>query len=306
MDLLGKTELIRSEELTYLLFLSILKIVRQEGSALIPLLAGIVVVTIVAIIGSGAYFFSKSLSQSSPRTSPSTQNTSPNLPPDIPLIDPIPVRLSNDITDKIKVAPINVDKFQKRIVGDDYGNHDNLGLVTYTYTTSSDISTASWMKINSELLPSSANTKKGINNLLKFLDVGKQEDWQDISSFEDVFRDYAGGHYSFLIRELEGVVYAGTEKSRALMVLTGQGPAGEVTVLVYGKRGDNLIQLSKHLSDEALYDNHTKICESKNDNKTNYDKQFIECYNQAILLDKNIEQKARTEANQLVNLFAIN
>lgn len=273
------------------------KVVKQKGFTLIFLLVGII---IVATIGSGAYFFSKSLNQPQPGTLQSTQNTPPSIPPNTLPTNSTPVRLSDDITEKIKVVPVNVVKFQKSIVDSDNCSNP-IGLVSYF-----DKSTNAWMKINSELLPGNARSKKEIDDLLKFLDAGQQENWQDIDSFETVFRDYCGGHYSFLIRELEGISYVGTEKSRALMVLTGQSSWGEVTVLVYGKRGDNLIQLSKHLGDKALYANHIETCQSKNDNKTDYDKQFIECYNQAILSDKNIKQKARMEANKLVNLFAIN
>jgi len=252
--------------------------------------ASILVLILILVIAGGAYLYNQS-NQEYKQESQSTPSTYPPLgPPQEESQIPLP----SSITEKIKVVPIDKDKFSKQIVDSDDCNNP-IGLVSYT-----DISTNSWMKINSELLPGNTDSKKGISDLFKFLEMGKTSDWQDVGSFENAFREYCGGHYSYLIREIDGVNYSNVDKSRSLMIIAGNGVYGHVATLVYAINGDNVIQLSRYLDEQKLYDNHINICESQNNGQPN-----VECYKQRILKDEILKAKAKSEANRLVTLFAI-
>lgn len=244
---------------------------------------------IAGFVGFGGYWF---LSQ--PKT-PSANVSAPPFPPDTAKT---PAPLPNSITEKIKVVPINADKFQKTIVDIDNCNNP-VGLVAYH-----DKNTNSSMKINSTSLKHNPDITQGVDDLIKFLDLGKQSNFQDIGSLEFVFRDYCGGSAHYLVKELPSIKYHSTDRVRALMDFSAQAPvSGEIFVVIYAQKGDNLIKLSKHLGDQILYKDHKEKCDI---NKYNGDgKVADECYKKEILLDANLEQLSTQTANNLVTLFSI-
>lgn len=208
-----------------------------------------------------------------------------------PIVSSLPKENSN----QIPLAPKNPEKFVKTIVlGDVYPNP---GLVDYfdknnTYT----------MKINSERLIGNGKSRSGMEELNKFLNIGQQSDFQDLGPLESVFRDYAGGGYHLLVKELTDVNYPGMDQSRAVMLYSGNGVYGSIEVNVYAKKGDNLVQLNSYLGDEKLYESYIKSCEARNNGD------FIkaeQCYRQAFAADKDFERFALNEANDLVKTFAI-
>lgn len=206
----------------------------------------------------------------------------------------VPQAVTEEADQDIKVLPLNVTQFEKSLVSDDACGNP-VGMITYH-----DKSSDSWMKINSTTLPGNPDSKKGLTELQKLLDNGQQEEFQNLGSIEMAFRDYCGGHYIFSIRELTGIKYERMDQSRAFMTLTGQASGGDITVYVFAKKRDNYIQLVKTIQEEGLYKNYIKSCELEAGGPIDED-----CYRKAIINDKNLEQIARNQANQLVSSFAI-
>ena len=280
----------------------------QKGFAPILTLVGLLV--IITIIG-GAYLLNKAYYQS--ETWPQfgeqeveigedelndLKNTISENPP---LEQPSPSPLPKDILEKIKVEPNNAVNLKKTYVYEDNCSNP-VGLVTYEYKP------LTWMKINSTSLKHNADITKGVNDLLKFLDAGKQSDFQNLDSLEAVFRDYCGGNYNQLMQELDGIKYPNVDRARVLMLRTGQSYWGNVHVTVYAQKGDNIIQLSKYLSHDepkynALYKQYEQSCKQFED-KEDWDG-VEQCNRKQMISDKQMEQFARIEANNLINMFAI-
>lgn len=219
------------------------------------------------------------------------------------IIKPLPIvsSLPKENSNQIPLAPKNPEKFVKTIVSDDvYDNFWNPGLVHYDYWI--DKNHFYTMKINSERLIGNGKGKSGMEELNKFLNLGQQSDFQDFDLIESVFRDYAGGGYHLLVKELTDVNYPGMDQSRAVMLYSGNGVYGFIEVNVYAKKGDNLVQLQSYLGDEKLYESYIKSCEAQNN------RDFIkaeECYRKAFADNKDFERLTLNEANNLVKTFAI-
>lgn len=265
----------------------ILESMNQKAFAPILLLVGVAI--IVAIAG-GAYFLNRSSKQ--------PEKPLIGAPDHPPFNQPSPSPLPKDVLDKITVVPVNASKFERIVVAED-GCNNPVGLVVYN-----DKNTNSAMKINSTSLRQNEYITKGVQDLLTFLDTGKQSDFQRIDTVEGVFREYCGGAAHMLVRELPSVKYSGVDKARTVMDLATQSPVGgSIVVTVYAQKGDNLIQLSKFLGGEDLYKAHQEKCDlSKfNDDANAADR----CYKQEILNDTKLQQLSLAEANNLVTRFAI-
>ncbi|MEX2028711.1 MAG: hypothetical protein WD988_04410 [Candidatus Curtissbacteria bacterium] len=216
-----------------------------------------------------------------------------------PSSTPVPYITSetSSATDKIKVVPINANKFQKTIVDADNCNNP-VGLVVYE-----DKSTNSFMKINSTSLKHNPDITQGVNNLIKFLDQGKQSSFQEFNSLEMVFRNYCGGAAIIFVKDLPGIEYPGADQVRAIMTRLTQEPGGgTIFVVIYARIGENLIQLSNSVVASNLYRSHQEKCAKSNPEESTA---MDNCYQGEISTDTNLEQLSIQTANNLVTTFAI-
>lgn len=195
---------------------------------------------------------------------------------------------------KATTEPIN-STFVKEVVAQDNCNNP-IGMISYH-----DLKSDSWMKINNLLLPENEVSKTGLSQIKSFLTMNTLKPLQDINSFEFPFHNYCGGSSNIFIKELPGIIFPNTDKSRVVVNYTTQASFGYVTVVVFAQKNNDIIQLSKFMNDGTLYQVNVNAC---NTNPTEYQKNE-DCYRNRLLQDTNLQNIAANEATRLISLFAI-
>jgi len=189
------------------------------------------------------------------------------------------------------------------------GGNDKLcgtppGIVRYSIDSFGGTQPKSFMKVNSLILPGSPESKKGLNDIVAFLDQNNLKPLQNILPFEQAFHDYCGGASYIYIKEIPTNGYRGTDKSRAIIVYTTQAMFGQVTVVVFAKKGTDVIQLSELLDASYIYTADAKSC-GMSDNPNQAFGAEYKCYQNKLIEDKTIESYAINEANILIDTFTL-
>lgn len=197
----------------------------------------------------------------------------------------------------VVTVPLKTLGLQKDVAMLDRCNNP-IGLVTYY-----DRAAKTYMKINSTLDTQTNTSEESMPEVESYISHSLSlRPYQNIISWELAFRNYCGGHSYLYIREIEGVTYPGTDTSRAMMVYTTQEPLGDVSVVIFAKKGDDVIQLSKFIKDKSLYAMLESACKI---NPDDYEKSE-ECYRNKLLNDGNVYTTARDQANELISQYALN
>lgn len=202
------------------------------------------------------------------------------------------------VVEVVKTVPLNYLNFNKKVVSEDECNNP-VGLVSYY-----DQKTAASMKINSLLLKHNEYLTEAIQKLNIFLEKGNISKYDRIDSFELAFHDYCGGSANFFLKQVKNINYPHVLDAKAITVLTTQAPGdGVVEINIYGKKGDDLIQLSKLLKTDNLYEPVRKKCNAENfkNDMVAVDK----CYKDELYNNKVLEDLANKEAQALINLFSV-
>lgn len=262
----------------------------QKGfSPLIVILFGALLIILIG----GFYFYKFGNFKSQPQTPTTSLTSKESSPPSYPPPSPTQVTTTN-IPSQIKITPKNASGFELDVVTSDNCNNP-IGATTYM-----DKTTGADMVIWSELLKGSNDTKLGLAQLNKLLDSTLTYK-QDLDPIELVFHSYCGGSHTAVIREIPNIVYSGMDKVKAAMVTEAQSIYGTPHVYIFGKKGDNYFRINEEILDNDKVQQIINTCEAKQQDLTaNY-----ECYQQAIISDKTLEQKAIQEAKNLTELFAI-
>jgi hypothetical protein len=205
--------------------------------------------------------------------------------------------ISKNLLDAITVVPQQANLFTKYRISEDICASP-IGLVAY-YDKDSD----SWMKINSLVLPGNAGSKNDLLTIDGFLNGGTLASYQDVGSFVFPFRQDCGGYYAYYIKELPNILYPNTDKSRTIMMYTGQQAFGGVRVIILAKKGDDIIYLEKVLDSSILTaDRNSCGFQSYMKNGSGGDDN---CYRKTLVSDKSLEATSIEKAKSLVTLFSI-
>lgn len=263
----------------------------------------IIVVGIILLAVIGLYFYGnsgrKSLTVSDskqfPSVTPSITPSTVNAPTKV-----ITIPKNATLFEKEVITPEHYDDPAHLITADNY--NAPVGLVSYIDKRTSP---PAYMKINSLLGTQTQSSKAGITYVQEFLNGANIAAFNDVRSWEDVFWYYNEGSSSLFIKDIPGIKYPQANKVRATMIYIVYPPGfGNITVVVYAEKGNDLIQLSKLLNDEALYRADKDAC--KNNYSTQEEiKASKDCYQNKLLQDANLQNVATTEANNLVSIFAI-
>ncbi len=189
----------------------------------------------------------------------------------------------------------NEAKLEKSLVTTDSCNN-TVGLTSYR-PPNYDI--LRFMNINNKNLDQTEDAKKGLEDLQKFLDKNlKVIDFE--RPIDQAFREACTGAYGLYLKDLSGINYPNTDQYRITITQGGQDGFGVIEIRVYARKGDNYIRLLSSIQDSKLYEQAHKECKTDSD-----DPEVIKCYTEKLKTDKNLEQVAIKEAQELIRLFEL-
>lgn len=203
------------------------------------------------------------------------------------------------IPPEIIIMPIRRQEFDYEVVGlNNCGRPE--GLVTYSEKTQvSHEGEESHMAINSTKLKGTSDSQKGMDELENLLLTPVKEN-QDLYPIENAFNAYCDSGAVNVIKELNGIYYPGMQQSKVVMAFFAQSQFPDVFIYVFGKKNNNYIRLVKRVV-EFNRDKFMKNCQTASND---FDKQNT-CYEKAVFIDKELEQIAIREANNLISTFKI-
>jgi hypothetical protein len=210
-----------------------------------------------------------------------------------------------ELSSLVALQPRNEKDFSKRLVKEidcDVPTHPcEVGLIEYSKDTPELVDgqkQKDLMKVTSRRQASAQKSDfhtKQLDKLDEFLD-GKLKPPYNAKDFDlglESF-DVALDGYSYPLAELDGVKFAGADKTRAIIAETGQDEPGWVEVQIFARKGQDYVFLEGYPAID--YRRLNKTCE--------HEKDYPGCFVKKVLSEKETRKLIDEKAQYLTKLFA--